>query len=52
MPGTPLKQRLTKQWGDLGFQGEDPQTDFRGMGRHCIEGVANGTQKIVGLSKF
>jgi len=32
MPDTPLEERITKQWGDLGFQGKDPQTDFRGMG--------------------
>ena len=25
-------QRVTKQWQDIGFQGEDPKTDFRGMG--------------------
>eukprot|EP00744_Colponema_vietnamica_P014021 GILI01019651.1.p2 GENE.GILI01019651.1~~GILI01019651.1.p2 ORF type:complete len:327 (+),score=104.81 GILI01019651.1:80-982(+) len=24
--------RLTKEWGEIGFQGEDPATDFRGMG--------------------
>ena len=27
-----LNQRVTKQWQDIGFQGEDPKTDFRGMG--------------------
>lgn len=32
MCDTPLEERITKQWGDLGFQGKDPQTDFRGMG--------------------
>ena len=31
-PGTDLEQRITKQWGELGFQGDDPATDFRGMG--------------------
>ncbi len=25
-------QRITKQWQDIGFQGDDPGTDFRGMG--------------------
>jgi len=24
--------RLTSEWGDIGFQGKDPATDFRGMG--------------------
>nr|XP_033810341.1 ELMO domain-containing protein 2-like [Geotrypetes seraphini] len=27
-----LKSRITKQWGDIGFQGDDPKTDFRSMG--------------------
>lgn len=24
--------RITKEWGEIGFQGTDPMTDFRGMG--------------------
>ncbi|XP_046901618.1 ELMO domain-containing protein 2 [Hypomesus transpacificus] len=32
MPATRLEARVTKQWGDIGFQGDDPKTDFRGMG--------------------
>uniref|UniRef100_A0A8C4WYG2 ELMO/CED-12 domain containing 2 n=1 Tax=Eptatretus burgeri TaxID=7764 RepID=A0A8C4WYG2_EPTBU len=32
MPTVPLSARISKQWGDVGFQGNDPQTDFRGMG--------------------
>lgn len=35
-PDTPLESRITKQWVDIGFQGTDPSTDFRGMG---IEGL-------------
>jgi len=31
-PDEPLEQRFTRQWGDIGFQGADPATDFRGMG--------------------
>jgi len=31
-PDRPLLKRVTKQWQDIGFQGEDPKTDFRGMG--------------------
>lgn len=30
MPTEPLEKRITKQWQDIGFQGEDPMTDFRG----------------------
>ncbi|XP_061686143.1 ELMO domain-containing protein 2 [Syngnathoides biaculeatus] len=32
MPSVELESRVTKQWGDIGFQGDDPKTDFRGMG--------------------
>ncbi|XP_041358917.1 ELMO domain-containing protein 1-like [Gigantopelta aegis] len=32
MPGTELQQRIWKQWTEIGFQGKDPRTDFRGMG--------------------
>jgi hypothetical protein len=32
MPGIELTSRVTKQWQDIGFQGDDPKTDFRGMG--------------------
>jgi len=31
-PGRKLTKRKCKDWGDIGFQGEDPATDFRGMG--------------------
>ncbi|XP_066535198.1 ELMO domain-containing protein 2 [Hoplias malabaricus] len=32
MPSLKLESRITKQWGTIGFQGDDPKTDFRGMG--------------------
>ncbi|OAD00516.1 hypothetical protein MUCCIDRAFT_146855 [Mucor lusitanicus CBS 277.49] len=32
MPDTKLESRITKQWVEIGFQGNDPATDFRGMG--------------------
>uniref|UniRef100_A0A8C6T8S3 ELMO domain containing 1 n=1 Tax=Neogobius melanostomus TaxID=47308 RepID=A0A8C6T8S3_9GOBI len=31
-PDTPLSGRISKQWCEIGFQGSDPKTDFRGMG--------------------
>uniref|UniRef100_A0A8C2WL81 ELMO/CED-12 domain containing 1 n=1 Tax=Cyclopterus lumpus TaxID=8103 RepID=A0A8C2WL81_CYCLU len=31
-PDTPLTCRISKQWCEIGFQGSDPKTDFRGMG--------------------
>ncbi|XP_048837064.1 ELMO domain-containing protein 1-like [Brienomyrus brachyistius] len=37
-PDTPLTGRISKQWCDIGFQGNDPKTDFRGMG---ILGLSN-----------
>lgn len=33
MPDEKLTARVTKQWQDIGFQGDDPKTDFRGMGK-------------------
>ncbi|XP_020608547.1 ELMO domain-containing protein 2-like isoform X2 [Orbicella faveolata] len=39
MPDTLLEERITKQWGDLGFQGKDPQTDFRGMGVLALDNL-------------
>ena len=32
MPGQDLTNRISKQWQELGFQGDNPATDFRGMG--------------------
>uniref|UniRef100_S4NI36 ELMO domain-containing protein 2 n=1 Tax=Pararge aegeria TaxID=116150 RepID=S4NI36_9NEOP len=32
LPGRPLEARISKEWQDIGFQGDDPKTDFRGMG--------------------
>jgi hypothetical protein len=32
MPEQTLTARKTKQWGQIGFQGSDPASDFRGMG--------------------
>lgn len=31
-PDRQLDKRITKQWQEIGFQGDDPGTDFRGMG--------------------
>ncbi|GJJ78553.1 ELMO domain-containing protein [Entomortierella parvispora] len=31
-PNEKLVSRYTKQWTEIGFQGKDPATDFRGMG--------------------
>ncbi|XP_067614971.1 ELMO domain-containing protein 2 [Eurosta solidaginis] len=39
MPEEPLDGRITKQWQDIGFQGDDPKTDFRGMGILGLENL-------------
>lgn len=31
-PDDKLDDRISKKWTDIGFQGNDPKTDFRGMG--------------------
>jgi len=31
-PGVTRSARITNEWDELGFQGTDPATDFRGMG--------------------
>ena len=31
-----LKARKTEQWIDIGFQGKDPATDFRGAGLYGL----------------
>ena len=39
MPHVALESRITKKWGQIGFQGTDPATEFRGMGLlglHCL----------------
>ncbi|KAH8551779.1 ELMO/CED-12 family-domain-containing protein [Umbelopsis sp. PMI_123] len=37
MVDTPLEGRITRQWGQIGFQGSDPATDFRGMGMQGLD---------------
>lgn len=38
-PDEKLESRVTKQWQDIGFQGDDPKTDFRGMGLLGLENL-------------
>ncbi|XP_008560922.1 ELMO domain-containing protein 2 [Microplitis demolitor] len=38
-PDEQLEARVTKQWQDIGFQGDDPKTDFRGMGILGLENL-------------
>ncbi|EEZ97357.1 ELMO domain-containing protein 2 [Tribolium castaneum] len=39
MPHERLEGRVTKQWQYIGFQGDDPKTDFRGMGLLGLENL-------------
>ncbi|XP_034487012.1 ELMO domain-containing protein 2 [Drosophila innubila] len=39
MPEDPLTGRISKQWQEIGFQGDDPKTDFRGMGMLGLENL-------------
>ncbi len=32
MPDKNLSKRITNEWQEIGFQGSDPATDFRGTG--------------------
>ncbi|XP_012289039.1 ELMO domain-containing protein 2 [Orussus abietinus] len=45
MPHEPLDARVTKQWQDIGFQGDDPKTDFRGMGILGLENLVYFAQE-------
>jgi len=44
-PGEELRERVSYQWTEIGFQGEDPATDFRGMG-------ILGLRQLVYFSEF
>nr|SVE74349.1 EOG090X0AMT [Daphnia barbata] len=39
MPMTELESRISNSWKDIGFQGDDPRTDFRGMGILGLENL-------------
>lgn len=43
-PNEPLEQRISKQWGELGFQGKDPATDFRGAGIYALTNLLHISQ--------
>lgn len=44
-PDEALQSRVTKQWQDIGFQGDDPKTDFRGMGILGLENLVYFAQE-------
>lgn len=38
-PGIHRSGRITKEWQQIGFQGNDPQTDFRSMGMLALQSL-------------
>lgn len=34
-----LESKITKRWTEIGFQGTNPSTDFRGMGLLALDGL-------------
>lgn len=51
MPNVKLEARITKQWQDIGFQGDDPSTDFRGMGILGLENLLFFTREYTGTAR-
>merc|ERR1712157_21308 len=47
-----LTSRISEQWKYLGFQGTDPATDFRGMGRLGLENMLHFCQNHPDIKKF
>ena len=38
-PNTEIDSLISEKWTDIGFQGKDPSTDFRGMGLLSLENL-------------
>lgn len=51
MPSEKLESRITKQWGDIGFQGDDPKTDFRGMGMLGLTNLIFFSEKYTEMAR-
>lgn len=51
MPDNQLENRITKQWQTIGFQGEDPKTDFRGMGTLGLENLLYFAKEYNGAAR-
>ncbi|XP_050443546.1 ELMO domain-containing protein 2 [Adelges cooleyi] len=50
-PDEHLENRVTKQWQNIGFQGEDPKTDFRGMGMLGLDNLVYFASKYTHLAR-
>ncbi|XP_050520860.1 ELMO domain-containing protein 2 [Daktulosphaira vitifoliae] len=51
-PDDQLENRVTKQWQDIGFQGDDPKTDFRGMGILGLDNLVYFASKYTYLARI
>jgi len=51
-PDVPLHKRVTKQWQDIGFQGEDPATDFRGMGMLGLQNLLYFAKEFSSAARY
>ncbi|KAG5679553.1 hypothetical protein PVAND_009113 [Polypedilum vanderplanki] len=51
MPNIPLENRITKQWQQIGFQGDDPSTDFRGMGILALDNLLFFSSEYSGTAR-
>lgn len=50
-PDTRLESRINKQWTEIGFQGDDPMTDFRGMGMLGLHNLVYFVTKYTDASR-
>ena len=55
-PDEPLDNRMSKKWIDIGFQGQDPATDFRGSGllglKQLLKLCTNSKSKDMALKMY
>lgn len=49
--GEQLESRTSSQWTQIGFQGNDPQTDFRGMGRLGLDQLVYFATKYTSVAR-
>ncbi|KAL1399868.1 hypothetical protein pipiens_007885 [Culex pipiens pipiens] len=50
-PEESLEGRVTNQWQSIGFQGDDPKTDFRGMGILGLDNLLYFAQEYNGTAR-
>ncbi|KAI9290676.1 hypothetical protein K502DRAFT_353740 [Neoconidiobolus thromboides FSU 785] len=50
-PEEELSNRKSKQWQSIGFQGDDPATDFRGMGILALKDLTYFSEKYTSLAQ-